>query len=194
MDVMIDIEMMGEGPEAAICAIAACPFERLGGEDPTWDRALADGWQTAVAVQSAQNAGMNVSGKTISWWLGQSDVARAALLESPQPLREALSELRKRLLNAAGGGNKNLVVWAKPAAADFVVLESAYRLTGSQEPWLGRNRRCLSTLRHELRGIDWPSDRQDKSNAHIALYDVWLQILDARAACAALARLGGDRT
>lgn len=187
---MTDIEMMGDGHNAVICSIAACPFTRLG-PAPGWEDVRRDGFDCAVRMQSGLNAGMIISGGTIEWWLKQSEAARMALLKDPKPLREALSLFRKYLMNLVEGDSKRLVIWAKPAAGDLVVLQTAYEAIGSIAPWLGKNRRCLSTLKGELAPAvpRWPSEDLPTDLRHVALWDVYGQILDAQAACAVLEKI-----
>lgn len=190
IDVMIDIEMMGGGKDAAVASIAACRFDRFG-PAPSFEDVKRDGFSCAVRRQSCFNVGLTADGGTIDWWLEQSEVARRALLENQIPLRDALSKLRKYLLNQVDGDAKRLLVWAKPAAGDLVVLDSAYQAIDSISPWIFKNRRCLSTLKHELAPAvsRWPSDDLPKDLKHVAIWDVYDQILDAQAVCAVLARL-----
>lgn len=182
MDVMIDLELMGDGPTGAIVSIGALPFERTG-PLPSWGEAQARGFEVRVGLQSSINAGGRISGKAVEFWLRQSDEARLRLLQDTLPLKDALSATRSFLMKAAGDNHKELVVWSKPAAGDLVILAEAYRSFGKPAPWLGKNRRCLSTLKMEAGIDDWLSNeakREHPELVHIALFDCWLQVLDAR--------------
>lgn len=182
---------MGQEADAAIVAIAAAPFDPLGPADPTLEEVRRDGFDVAVTLSSAMKAGLSIDGRNFYWWLQQPQHVREAIMRDPTDLRQALSQLRRFLAGLSGDNPKRLRIWSMPAAGDLVILENAYAAIGAREPWLSKNRRCLSTLKAML-PLDWPSARQPREDKHIAIVDVHRQILDARAACQALARLAAS--
>lgn len=184
MDVMIDLELMGNDSDGAVVSIGACPFWR-DRNMPSWADVQQYGFQVQVSLQSAINAGGTVTGKSVAFWLKQSDKARLKLLDDPKPLKDALSMTRAYLMSCVDGNHKDLVVWSKPASGDLVILANAFKSVGKPEPWLGKNKRCLSTLKQEIAGIDWISREArliDPDLVHVALFDCWLQILDTKQA------------
>ncbi len=70
MNIMLDLETMGNGPDAAIIAVGACKFDTI---------AVLDTYYCVVDLTSSLNAGLKVDGDTILWWLKQSDDARKAI-------------------------------------------------------------------------------------------------------------------
>jgi exodeoxyribonuclease VIII len=186
VDVMIDIEAMGQGTRGAICAIGATPFERRGGEDPTLEEVMATGFQQAVSIASSVKAGMQTDGATIAWWLDQSDQARRALLDKPIGAKEAISALRKYLAGLCGN-EKHLRVWAKPSKFDIAALEELCVLLGTRPPWISKSVRDLTSL-IDVALTDGPEPGTApvrlpetlKSRMHISLVDCYGQILVAR--------------
>lgn len=71
-NLMVDLETMGNKPNAPIVAIGAVFFEPTTGE-------LGQQFYTAVNLASDMAVGAVPSGDTINWWLMQSSEARAAI-------------------------------------------------------------------------------------------------------------------
>jgi hypothetical protein len=133
--VMIDIETMGIGNEAAIIAIGATRF------DP-WDlRKIDDGFYIRVDLASSVNAGMKMDASTINWWLAEERAAaRTSLLkDGATPLFEALDGFREWF-----GDDKP--TWGNGATFDNVIMRNAFKLVGIECPWGFRNDRCYRTL------------------------------------------------
>lgn len=66
---MLDLETMGNGPQAAIIAIGTVAFDMSG---------IKDRFYTQVSLESSVRAGLIADPSTITWWMQQSDEARAA--------------------------------------------------------------------------------------------------------------------
>ena len=131
MKIMIDLETMSTQSDAAIVSIGWASFT---------DDKIAGSGKVNVALQSAIDCGMRVCGKTVGWWLRQSDDARSALFHpDPGTIESALWKLTPLLRDAEE-------VWAKPAQFDLVILRNAYRACGRPSPWSHKMERDARTL------------------------------------------------
>ena len=136
---MLDLETMGTGPDAAIVAIGAVPFDPDAG-------ALGAGFYRAVSLESAVTWGGKITASTIVWWLQQSYAARHALVGgSAGGIRIVLRHLYEWMHDEARGADP--IVWGNGSDFDNVVLRSAYERCGIEAPWSFRDNRCYRTLR-----------------------------------------------
>lgn len=132
-NVMLDLETMGQGTNAAIVAIGAVHF--------TIPEEVLGKFYYVVDLQSCLDEGLEVDGKTVIWWLQQSMAARAELCcENPTSLRSALASFRDWL-------PKDSLVWGNGPSFDNAILANAYRKVGMEVPWDFRKERCYRTIR-----------------------------------------------
>lgn len=125
---MIDLETMGNGPNAPIVAIGAVFFEPATGE-------LGQQFNTVVKLGSDMAAGALPDGDTIIWWLTQSEEARAIIAsKQAQDIMVALDGLSKFVIQHCEKP-KYLKVWGNGAAFDNVILRSAYERCGRAPCW-----------------------------------------------------------
>lgn len=138
--IMLDLETMGTGRNAAIVAIGAVEFEltKTGGQ-------LGDSFYQCISLESSMAAGGQVDASTVLWWLKQSDAARAMFAQPSLHHGEALGEFSAWMFNC--GDPKNLRVWGNGASFDNVILASAYRRAGLKLPWNSFNDRCYRTVK-----------------------------------------------
>lgn len=138
--IMLDLETMGTGPNAAIVAIGAVEFEltKAGGQ-------LGNSFYQCISLESAMAGGGQVNASTVLWWLKQSDAARAMFAQPTVFENAALLKFSEWM--AVRGETKNLRVWGNGASFDNVILASAYRRTGLQLPWNSSNDRCYRTVK-----------------------------------------------
>lgn len=139
--VMLDLETFGTGKDAVIVSIGACAFNLLTGK-------IGDKFYTNVSPQSCVDVGMKMDASTVTWWLGQSEQARMALLSNQIPLKDALTKLNSFI--ALQG---KPCVWGNGATFDNVIIESAYKLSGMQRPWSCSRDRCYRTLNNQYPDI-----------------------------------------
>lgn len=134
--VMLDLETLGTGSDAAILAIGAVKFDPA---DPSkvWEK-----FYVAVDPVSAVQCGMKMDPKTVLWWMSeQQDAARKDLLSSEMlDLPSALSGFELWF------GTESLPVWGNGAAFDNVILRTAYQKIGDTAPWRYAHDRCYRTL------------------------------------------------
>lgn len=138
--IMLDLETMGTGPNAAIVAIGAVEFEltKTGGQ-------LGDSFYQCISLESAMATGGQVDAGSVLWWLKQSDAARSMFTQPALYAYDALQQFADWM--AARGDAKNLRVWGNGASFDNVILASAYRRAGAPLPWNSFNDRCYRTVK-----------------------------------------------
>ena len=131
---MVDLETFGTLPGSAIVSIGAVVFT----QDKIWER-----WHQTVDIQSNLDAGLEVDGKTLEFWLRDTtDTARQSLFEKTLELRWALGAFNCFWVNA--GCNW---LWAHGTTFDIPMLDKAYAATGyTERPWHFRNVRDTRTL------------------------------------------------
>lgn len=179
---MVDLECLGAGDNACIVSIGAVDFI------PERFSEAGDPFMLNVAIQSGLNAGATVSGKTLEWWLEQSDAARKGLFSPPPiPEREALAAFRRWLAE-----REVEFVWGHGVNYDLRILAQAYARHNQQVPWLWRNERDTRTI-FDASGItaeDWErASKRVVSEKHIAWADAVRQALAVQIA---YERLGID--
>lgn len=157
---MIDLETMGTGPNAAVIQLGAVAFNSVNGlADP-------DGLSLDIDLHSSVLLGGEVDAATAQWWRDRGGLE----LKEPVPLRAALLEL--------GAWVKNLPqlerVWSQGANFDVPILEGYYRRAGLECPWpyyAARDTRTVYDLAKE-RGWKKP---EDSKAVHHALQDCLIQ-------------------
>jgi hypothetical protein len=122
MDLMIDIETVGTGPEACILTIAAQAF------DPFIRGYYSQQYYARIDIESQQ--GRNIEQGTIDWWATQPTAAREeAFAEDGRiPLKQSLEELGKLIWRSKR-------IWANGPTFDMNILEHAYKSYSIPLPW-----------------------------------------------------------
>lgn len=170
--VMIDLETMGTGPNAAVVQIGAIPFNSQTGMVRP-DFFLAD-----VDLASSVRLGGLVTEDTRNWWLDQGGFKHD---QHPEDLLGAMTRL-----GAWMSRFPNLQrVWAQGPSFDVAILEGYYQRAGLEAPWAfnaARDTRTVYDLARE-RGWDKPEGTEAK---HHALEDCRRQIICLRGALAVL--------
>jgi len=165
-DLMIDLETMGNKPNAPIVAIGAVFFNPMTGE-------LGPQFYTAVNLASELAAGAVPDGDTINWWLKQSSEARAAITnDEAKPIAEALDALTNFVTHSCEQP-KYLKVWGNGAAFDNVILREAYQRCSKAPCWNWFNDLDVRTMVNLGRrvGFDPKRDLPFDGERHNALAD-----------------------
>lgn len=137
--IMVDLETMGLGNEAAIIAIGAAEFDLTG---------VRRNFYKVVDLKSSVDEGMEMDVETILWWLQQSEEARMVFSDEAKiSLYDALSEFAQWLL---GGEDptKLIHIWGNGAKFDNVILSSAYKLIDMHQPWSYKGDMCYRTVKN----------------------------------------------
>ena len=139
MNIMLDLETMGNGNRAAIIAIGAVSFDSGG---------IIDRFYRQVSLQSSVDIGMEMDASTVLWWMKQSDEARAAFRgnENADHIAIALQDFAKWCESVCENID-DLSVWGNGAAFDNTILSSAYRLAGIRQPWMFWGDKCYRTIK-----------------------------------------------
>ena len=137
-DVMIDLETMGTAPDAAIVSLGA--VEMCFDENQ-----LGDHFFGAISLASAMKANGTVEASTITWWLKQSEQARASITHGAD-LKETLIRFNRWL--DYQGTHRTVRLWGNGATFDNVILRSAYAAVDVQPAWRFRGDMCYRTLKN----------------------------------------------
>lgn len=170
-DLMIDLETMGNNPNAPIVAIGAVFFDPATGES-------GPEFYAAVSLKSSMECGAVPDAETIDWWLGQSQEARDAIrLKGAEQLRVVLGDLAGFIQRHADNP-RYMKVWGNGASFDNVILRSAYQAVGYQVPWPFWNDADVRTMVSlgRLLGFDPKRDMPFDGVAHNALADARHQV------------------
>jgi exodeoxyribonuclease VIII len=143
-DIMLDLETMGQGPDAAIIAIGAAGF------DPDTN-SIGERFYTPCDLASSVAQGGVIDASTVLWWLRQGDAARGEFAKAGLPIRAALVAFTTWI--ARHFESKNVRVWGNGAAFDNVILSGAFRRAGMETPWRFYNDRCYRTMKAQAPGI-----------------------------------------
>ncbi len=146
-NVMVDLETPDNKPTSGIVSIGAVKFDATGISD--------DRFYCVVDLQSSIDAGLTVSASTISWWMKQSDQARAVFNE-PDACHLAIA-----LQLFAAWLPDNCKLWGNGAGFDNPILANAYAALKMQQPWDFWNDRCYRTI-----AAMHPNNRRQQQGTH----------------------------
>ena len=138
-NIMIDLETMGTGSNAAICSIGAVEFDLESGT-------LGREFYETVDLQSSVNAGGAMDAATVLWWLKQSEAASKELLDPSTDIYVALTLLTDWMCDSETP-LKEIRIWGNGADFDNVILINAYERLGMVAPWGRRSNRCYRTIK-----------------------------------------------
>ena len=175
--IMLDLETMGNGNNAAIVAIGATEFLLPGRVREHWEAKSCEFYQK-VDLESSVAAGMQMDVSTVLWWLKQSSDAQFATFEGGGiiPLGDACQHFAKFVDVVSGHDEKNIAIWGNGATFDNVIIRSAFKAVGLPVPWSFRNDKCYRTVINLL-----PESRRPiferSGTAHNALDDAITQAL-----------------
>lgn len=164
--VMIDIETLAKSKTAIIISMAAAFFNPYTGE-------ITTRFKRNINIQSCLNAGLEIDGDTISWWLKQDAEIRASVLKDPKPIFTVLKEFESWFFE-----NKipkqDPEMWCNGTSFDFPILSSAFLLALKKDfPWkyyMERDVRTILSLFPDIKA------REFKGKKHDPMADVEHQI------------------
>ena len=135
--VMLDLETMGQGSNAAIVAIGAVFFE------PTTGAVGASFYQQIDLEDAVKYGEMDAS--TVLWWLEQNEQARKEITNGEAcKLSDTLYDFTDWIEQIEE--YKDRVVWGNGAGFDNVILGNTYRRMHGSQPWPFQNDRDVRTV------------------------------------------------
>lgn len=169
---MVDMETMGNSPDAPIVSIGAVFF------DPSTGNTGAEFYRV-VSLESSMSFGMKPDASTIQWWLKQSPEARSAILvDEAMGLFETLELLADFIAENAANGSHTVQLWGDGCSFDNVILRRAYVLTETPFAvpfWNDRDVRTMVELGKSV-GINPRFDIPFEGDLHNALSDARHQV------------------
>lgn len=152
-DIMLDIETFGTGNNAAIVSIGAVAFDQhlAGGalfhDTPEQHEIYGVGFHRRIDLaESRRELIGDIDPGTVEWWLGQSDDARASLLEGKRvALGKALRDFSYWLIENFAEP-KQLRLWSNGPTFDETIVRAAFDRYGFPFPISYRGSRCCRTL------------------------------------------------
>ncbi|EKW1653925.1 3'-5' exoribonuclease [Citrobacter freundii] len=169
---MVDMETMGNSPDAPIVSIGAVFF------DPSTGNTGAEFYRV-VSLESSMSFGMKPDASTIQWWLKQSSEARSAILvDEAMGLHESLELLADFIAENAANGSHTVQLWGNGCSFDNVILRRAYALTETPFAVPFRNDRDVRTMVElgKSVGINPRYDIPFEGDMHNALSDARHQV------------------
>lgn len=181
---MIDLETMGNKPNAPIVSIGAVFFEPTTGK-------LGPEFYHVVSLKSSVENGAVPDPETIMWWMKQSEAARMAICEEDSiTISAALIKLNTFILDKAD--IDKVQVWGNGATFDNVILRSSYDRAFLPCMWKFSNDRDVRTIVElgKAIGINPRRDILFEGDLHNALADarhqakyvsaIWQKIITAQ--------------
>ena len=129
-NIMLDLETMGTGLDAAIIAVGAVRF----------DTDITARFYKIVSLKSSVDAGLRMDPETVLWWMRRSEEARAEFDEEATTLFDCLMSFSEWI-------GKDAIVWGNGVDFDNVILANAYKALKIRAPWDFWNNRCYRTLK-----------------------------------------------
>lgn len=138
---MLDLETMGTGPTAAICAIGVVRF------DLETEKIDAE-YYGVVDLVSSVKAGGVIDAQTVQWWMNQSEEARRIFVKDvPRQSEETILREFKWFTHENDPNWKESILWGNGSDFDNVILRSAFERHSIPLPWKYSRNRCYRTLK-----------------------------------------------
>lgn len=143
LHIMLDLETLGTGRDAAVISIGAVRFNPVSGE-------ILDRFYTNVTVASNKTLGRDIDPNTIEWWLRQDKPAQDALLAEPRVhLSQAAGQLLTWMLSLASDikeFRKHARLWSNGPTFDEVIIRDVFAQLDLSFPVSYRGSRCMRTM------------------------------------------------
>lgn len=145
---MVDLETMGNKPDAPITSIGVVEFDLSGTKRGFYER---------VDLSSSVHSGGVIDPETVKWWLQQSSDAQLEMTKG-RHIVSVLQELSSFLTG-------EVIIWGNGAAFDNVILAAHYDRLNIQRPWKFWNDRCFRTIRAMNEDVQAPERTGTHHNA-----------------------------
>ena len=141
--VMLDIETLGTGPNAAIIAIGAVWFNPL--RQDTVEELLRNNknYYQAITIDSCLLEGFDIDAKTFEWWKHQSTVAKAQVFG-----RDDSVSIKTAITDFLGKLKPENTLWGNGVSFDNVILKNAADRLRIEFPVGYQNWMCMRTMKN----------------------------------------------
>lgn len=154
--VMLDIETLGQGPDAVITSIAAVQFDLTTGE-------IGKIFRKDVNIDSNTKLGRKIDNSTLLWWMNQSTDAIKGLAESLAKGSDLPDVLKDLSLFFYTMGLKDIYVWGRGPRFDQAILTHAYTSLERDIPWSFRNELCVRSMEFLLPKVKEETEKVDST-------------------------------
>ena len=145
--IMVDLETLSTEPNAAIIAIGAVKFSAEEGIYAKYYQAVASPPLDELVPMVGDGDGFHISADTLEWWKQQSDEAKTVFRDpNAQTIKSALANFKAWALHETE--LDEIRVWGNGASFDNVILSTAYKMVGVDQPWKFYNDRCYRTIKN----------------------------------------------
>lgn len=171
--IMLDLETMGKGSNAAIVSIGAVEFNPSSGVLGCTGQAF----EAVINLNSSAYYG-EMDASTVQWWLQQSDEARHIFNKDVNkiPLKTALNMFNEWL--CCFTDKANIQIWGNGSGFDNVILANAFkacRIKPDFSHWNDRDVRTIVEMGRSILGINPKETLTRKGVHHSALDDAKFQ-------------------
>lgn len=167
MDIMLDVETLGKGSNAAVIAIGAVAFNMNEG-------IIGDSYYASIDPEEASVFG-SVDMSTITWWMDQSEEARKAIFNNEENLNVWRAVNGFRLwIEKLRESDSELYLWGNGSSFDNVVTKNFCQQRGATWPFKyneDMDVRTLVRIGREILGIDPKNESEFLGVKHNALDD-----------------------
>lgn len=166
--IMLDLETMGNGSNAAIVSIGAVEFTPSAGALGCTDQEF----EAVINLNSSAYYG-EMDASTVQWWLQQSEEARHIFNKDVKkfPLKEALENFNRWLLFF--GEKNDIQIWGNGSGFDNVILTNAFkacRIKPNFSHWNDRDVRTIVEMGRSILGIN-PKETLTREGVHHSALD-----------------------
>lgn len=174
-DVMVDLETLGVGPDAAIVQIGACTRDESSVFLASVDQSYYD------KMHADRDFRYTYTDSTLEWWDQQSQEAKDSLelfkFHAMAPALTAFTDWFNRVTRQ----EEYPKVWANSPSFDLVILRHAYSvetasgLKDTEVPWKFWQERCFRTMKAEFGSFldrKFPEDLVPHRADHDAIHQV----------------------
>lgn len=167
--VMLDLETLGNGNNAAIVSIGAYYFD-------TSDPNNGEEYYVLVNPSTSVGFGQVMDASSVLWWMDKSDDARKEIVKAGKEgltLSDALIDFSRWYITMLKkSGKTTLPVWGNGSTFDNVIISNAYNAVGVDKPWFYRSDYCYRTLANICQSV---RKNELEGTLHNALDDAKIQ-------------------
>lgn len=168
INIMVDLETMGVGPQAPIMSIGCVVFNADGivKDDITGEPFE---FYDTICLKSTEAMGAKIEADTLLWWLTQKTEALQAITKDSKHVIKVMKAL------AAWWPKDNVQVWANSPTFDLTKLAWHMKRCKVDVPWTFRDERDFRTMQCSLPNIEW-AELGENEALHNALIDARSQV------------------